>query len=167
MAWECAVNKQLCKSKKSGSDLLGFFSELKKVFLPNWKRLQTLVRYGSIFEKSAAGSDLCHRFREQQGWCREIPVPFSHFSRLLVPQIPVPSCGRGNTHGLCTPWSQMCPCKASVGAGSKYPETPLFPSHGTGDVFGLPWVNGSCWFHLGLPPFLGSVPLPSCPAGVG
>lgn len=23
--WECAVSKQLCKSKESGSDLLGFF----------------------------------------------------------------------------------------------------------------------------------------------
>lgn len=80
---------------------------------------------------------------------------------------PSPFLWGGNTHGLDTPWSQMSPCKASVGAGSEYPETPLFPSHATGGVFSLPWVNGSCWFHLALPPFLVFVPVPSCPAGVG
>lgn len=145
-----------------------FLAELKEVFLPRWKRLQSGMFL--FFGKSIAGSDLCHRFREQKGWCREIPVPFSHIIRMLVPQIPVPfheAAGGGNTHDLDTPWSQMSSCKASVEAESEYPETPLFPSHATRDMFGLPWVNGSCLFPLGLPPFLVFVPVPSYPAGMG
>lgn len=78
----------------------------------------------------------------------------------------LPMCG-GTLMALIHPWPQTSPCKASVGAGSEYPETPLFPSHATGVVFSLSWVNSSCWFHLGLPPFFFFVPVSSCPAGVG
>lgn len=143
-----------------------FFTELK-VFLPSWKRLQTGLGMVPFFGKSAAGSDFCHRFREQKGWCREIPVPFSRINRLLVPQIPVPSCWQGIHSWPQYTLVQMSSCKASVGAGSEYPGTSLFPSHATGDMFRLFWVNGSCWFHLGLHPFLDFVPDPSCPADVG
>lgn len=124
-----------------------FFTELKKVFLPNWKRLQTGLGMVLFFGKSAAGSDLCHRFREQKGWCREIPVPFSHVSSLLAPQIPVPSSVMGETLMALIHLGPKCPY-----SGSEYPESPLFPSHATGDAFSLPWVNGSCWFHVFLPP---------------